>query len=177
MNDFMYRRFRRLGLVPRWVVVPTLRQQKVDQHSYQVTQIARELLKMHNMTRFASAFERNFFELNVICYSLDHDWKEAEEGDTPSPAKIPTEIDTSDQVKVLVKCADILEAILFLEEEAAMGNAHYVRPVLDELRARFHGYWQAFDYGLGRKPITSDLIRMFVDAVLNPIHPAMEGRV
>lgn len=172
MNDYMYRRFRRLGIVPRWTVVPTLRQQFVDQHCYQATQIARELLPMHQQG--SGADNALSFHYDVICYALDHDWDEAEKGDTPSPAKPIAPLETN-QVKVVVKCADILEAICFLAEEQAMGNFQYIGPVVMELKARFHDWWQLFEYQ-GKKPLSSDLIAMFTKAVTNPIHPAMEAR-
>lgn len=157
----------------------------VDQHSYQAAQIARKLMEVYNFHDGYGAggvyddaapslaeFELQF-KLQVIQYALDHDEDEAVTGDTPSPSKPRADSSTLSKVELVVKCADILEAIVFLEEEAAMGNRVYTDRVLMELRARFHEHWQLFPH-IGVRPITSDVIKWFVDATLNPIHPAME---
>lgn len=167
------RKARRLTFVPRWVVVPTIRKQTVDQHSYQVAQIARWLMQFHRN-------QSDRFYLEVVTDSLDHDNDEAVTGDRPTPSKVRKPPMPSNQVLVVVKCADILEAICFLEEEKAMGNGVYTYSVLMERRAAFHEWWQHFDWFDGplrdrHKPLSSDLIKTLVEQFVRPVHPAMEG--
>ena len=172
-QDRAIRQTRRLTFVPRWVVVPTIRKQTVDQHSYQVAQIARWLLQFHYNPS-------TVFRLEVVEYALDHDADEALTGDKPTPSKEPTEAGGS-QIHVIVKCADVLEAICFLEEEAAMGNFAYTNSILMERRAVFHDWWQHFDWLDGAdprntKPLSSDIIRYLVQQFVRPVHPAMEPK-
>lgn len=170
MNDEELRKSRRLTHVPRWCVVPTLRPQKVDQHVYQSTQIARWLLQGHDRGHDP------LFVLEVIECVLDHDNDEARTGDTPTPAKAYNAYpEDSNQLKVVCKCADILEAICFLEEELAMGNVVYTKAVLLERKAVFHDWWQCFNWS-ANKPMSSDVIRKLVGQFVRPIHPAMEAQ-
>lgn len=167
---------RRLSFVPRWVIMPTIRKQSVAEHSYGVTVIARALLSIH------SEGHTDTFKLGVINSAIDHDKLEAQTGDTPSSDK-PYEPPTAntDQTKVVVKCADYLEALMFLHEETLMGNSFGVEHVQNDLRVKLHDYWQLFSYcphtGFieGRKPLTSDLIRVFENVAFSTSmpHPSM----
>ena len=171
MNAKEFRRSRRLSFVPRWSVVPVIRQQMVDQHSYGVTPVVRVLLNRH-----AQGDDR-IFRLDVIELCLDHDNIEAVTGDAPSPSKKPSYVPSSDtpQMVVIIKMADVMEAILYLEEEKMMGNK-WVDGVMLELRSKAHDWWSLFDHKQGaKKPLTSDLIAEFVKSVTAQIHPAMES--
>ena len=173
-NDKFIRKSRRLSYVPRWVVVPTIRKQVVDQHSYQVAQIARWLMYYHRN-------QSSLFRLEVVESALDHDIDEALTGDRPTPSKTDVSPITNMQAKVVIKCADILEAICFMEEESAMGNQVYSAAVIMERKAAFHDWWQNFDWFDGptrtrHKPLSHDIIQYLVHQFVRPIHPAMEPK-
>lgn len=163
---------RRLDYVPRWSVVPTINSQSVSAHSYQVTQIARWLMEHH-----ANGDDTEWC-YDLLCAALDHDINEAAEGDAPTPSKpVAAAPDPDNQLKVAVKCADILEAIWFVEEEMVMGNVHRMKIIREELHGRLHPWWTAFkwDEKWGNKPITSDLIRAVVTMNMGfPHHPGLE---
>lgn len=170
--DLMVRWARRLDYVPRWSIVPTINKQSVSAHTYQATQIARWLLEHHTNGDDAA------YCLDVICYSLDHDLEEAAEGDAPTPSKPLSVPDPEDQMKVIIKCADIIEAICFVQEEIVMGNAVRMRPIKDDLHQRLHPWWLAFNWDerWDKKPLTSDIIRTFVTNIQRaPFHPGLEG--
>lgn len=173
-RDQAIRKSRRLTFVPRWVVVPTIRKQTVDQHSYQVVQIARWLLQFHRN-------QSEQFRLQVIEAALDHDNEEALTGDQPTPSKTDSSGICGVPIKVVVKCADILEAICFMQEEAAMGNGIYTYSIIMERKAAFHDWWQNFDWfdGFDRKngkPLSHDIIQYLTEQFVRPIHPAMEPK-
>lgn len=174
MNDMSkrVRWSRRLDYVPRWSVVPTVNKQVVSAHSFQVAQITRWLLQYHVNGSCPD------FYMQSVCYALDHDVDEAANGDAPTPSKLTSFPDKADQVRVLVKVADILEAMVFLQEEMLMGNEKRIRPIYEELGTRLHLWFHAFEWDAPfRKPLTSDLARMLMDAIYPPpFHPAMEPR-
>lgn len=132
-TDKFMRRMRRLSVVPRWVIVPTLKRQTVDAHSFHTTWI------------FVWVAAKKGFEVTVedLLYVMAHDADEAVTGDVPSPAKRRATgasqthggpdiaADASDARgtpsrgetrHALLKVADTLEAALFLYEEHIMGN-------------------------------------------------------
>lgn len=175
---------RRLDYVPRWSVVPTINKQRVSGHSYQVAQISRWLLPRHAFMRqgaeaIRGIIEQQDFALEVLALALDHDTHEAADGDAPTPSKAARDPYGVRQIEVLVKVADILEAIWFCEEEIIMGNSVRMQPIRTELHARLHPWWLAFQWNeiYGRKPITSDLINMLIRANMSePYHPGMEPK-
>lgn len=160
---------RRLHFVPRWVVVPTIQRQVVGLHAFGVARAAMWLLERH------VKWDDTEFVLRVVSLSLTHDDKEAKTGDNPSPSKDKGEPDTS-EVNVVVKVADVLEAIAFINEEKAMGNQYGMDVILADLHNQLQFWWLLFPYN-GVKPITSDLrVQFLAEAVpvrhRNP-HPAM----
>lgn len=162
---------RRLDAVPRWAVVPTIQKQNVAQHSYQVAQICRWLLDYHVW------HDDTQKRLEVVEYALDHDLDEAATGDYPSNVKARKN-GLDDQVKVVVKVADQLEALSFLYMEQTLGHAtRMLQPIHNDIYARLHDYWILFEPRSGLKPIlTMDLVRMCIEYnyEYGSKHPGME---
>lgn len=144
---------RRLSFVPRWVVVPTIHRQNVAEHTFHVAQLCRWLLCQH-----VSGGDGKFC-LEVITEALDHDINEAAEGDIPSPRKNRAQSEALGQKEVIIKCADLLEALSFLQEEKNMGHEWWVTPIWHDICAKFHDVWVLFEYN-GHRPITSDIIKL-----------------
>lgn len=119
---------RRLSIVPRWSIIPTIRQQNVAEHSFQVAVLTKYLLKFHEDAT------DNHFTREALSYALEHDEEEAVKGDMPGGPVIKRDFKalTSErgQVWAVVKMADMLEAMIFLEEEVALGNEQ-VMPIID----------------------------------------------
>lgn len=117
---------RRLSIVPRWSIIPTIRQQNVAEHSFQVAVLTRYLVSFH-----AESSSRVFFS-ECLIEALGHDMEEAVEGDMPGGPVKKKDFEAltkeKGQVWAVVKMADMLEAYLFLEEERALGNAQ-VKPI------------------------------------------------
>lgn len=173
---------RRLSFVPRWSVMPTIRNQSVAEHSYHVTQIAVWLMTMHVSQSHGSQFPIRL--LDVVNLALNHDNYEAVTGDAPSPSKPgaganPKE---ADQTHVIVKVADILEAIAFIWEEERLGNGFYMESVLNDLIRRLGPWWAEFHFetSVGEdqkpKPNVRGLLAEFYPHIIPPTHPVMEGR-
>jgi hypothetical protein len=115
---------RRLGDVPRWQIVPTLRTQSVQEHSVGVLMIAGRMALRHDI---------NLTRTNIMTL-LTHDDDEAIKGDVPSTAKTPKDPNDCEDVKhALLKFADYLESLAYLKEEMAMGNQR-VRDVYHNVR-------------------------------------------
>lgn len=109
----------RLSQVKRYPICHTGRDQNVAEHSYNVMLIATRLVGEDN-----PALARE-----VVMYALTHDMDEVFTGDIPSsfkrrlraecPAVIPV-LDgapkASPKVRLIVKVADLIEAIYFLDE-------------------------------------------------------------
>ena len=159
---------RRLHFVPRWSVMPTIRKQSVAEHVYGVMAIAHWLLEHHER-----ATDRNF-ALDVYQCVIKHDLEEAVTGDTPSPIKPQDEGCPLTQVGVLVKCADILEALAFLREEKSLGNTN-TGGVSDALRKKFGRVWEKFDHvdGPNNSPDHDRMIHNFFMIVNPGNHPVM----
>lgn len=155
---------RRLSMVPRWTVVPMLKGQNDAEHSYHATQLTRWLLNAHA--------QRNDVEFKLGCleHALDHDLEEAATGDNPSPSKPFKTMEGRSQTKIVVKCADILEALMTMEQEKRMGNAYYTEPVIEDLKLRFENVWFYFDTDLERMS-ASRVIGMCTSACF-PAHDA-----
>lgn len=167
ISDKDMRATRRLEYVPRWNVMPTLRRQSVAEHSYFTTVNCIWLLDHHVLG------DDCVFRAEVLEYSILHDKDEAKTGDTPSPNKPFEPPKKTNQVKVIVKCADLLEALQFVHAEVLMGNTMGMRTNRDWMAARLHEVWDVFEWDQRRpnKPITSDLIRQFELFVFDHQHP------
>lgn len=113
----MLRRLRRLEHVPRWTIVPTIKRQSVAGHSFQVAAI----------TVWLSDALAVPLTLPMLLAALQHDAEEAVTGDIPTPNKTlrginpPKAKRTAEEL--IVKLADSLEALMFVTEEAALGNS------------------------------------------------------
>lgn len=114
---------RRLSVVQRWGVLPTLRRQNVAEHSYHVAVTAKWLLTKANIKVSAT------FMNEVLLYALEHDIWEAASGDNPSPSKGPKDYSKLGPVELVVKLADLIESFWFLCEEEAMGNRAAIKTV------------------------------------------------
>lgn len=172
MNDKRLRWSRRLSVVPRWSVLPTVKSQNVAEHSFQVAQTVRWLLGFH-----IDGCKDPGFQMACINAALDHDLEEAAEGDAPSPQRPKANPEQAGQKTVVIKCADILEALAFIQDERLMGNQHGVDEVDAYMRAELHGWWQVFGYN-GVKPITSDLVKSYLSVLVprqGTMHPVFEG--
>lgn len=165
----MLRWSRRLSFVPRWVIVPTVHKQNVAEHTFHTVQLCRWLLARH-----ASGGDGKFV-LEVLEDALDHDEREAAEGDIPSPRK--TRLEPLNQKEVILKCADLLEALAFLQEERNFGSLHWVGPIWQDVYSKFHDVWLLFDYMDDKKPITSDIVKYMlweVNGTNAGHHPGLE---
>jgi len=140
----------RLSVVKRWSVVGTIRAQSVAEHSFNVALIAERIARR----RWPDEREA------VLMYALYHDHDESVTGDFPSYMKphvqseaIVDSIEAYDDeelscgdvspphplVKFIVKCADYIEACVFLRMEISMGNKTVAKH-LRVLESRFRQY-------------------------------------
>lgn len=141
----------KLTTVPRWGIVRTVNKQSVADHCFLVALMA---------PRIAIAYfnwnpERDCQSLYELTrYALLHDQHEAYTGDIPSPMKNVTGFDkvsieeayapwinetptiTNVAIKTIVKLADYLESIRFLDTEVDMGNASVIL-LRDHIVAKF----------------------------------------
>ena len=167
---------RRLHFVPRWTIVPTLRRQNVAEHTFGVARIVLWLLKLHE-----SGHEPEF-RLSALEHALEHDDEEAITGDRPSSSKTRKTVSGEDQIEVIVKVADCLEALVFLHEEKAMGNNYGIDALMMDVRLSLHDWWGFFEHRRDVKMrITSDLIRDLMSEAVpvdgcNISHPGMDPR-
>tara|TARA_Y100000310_G_scaffold324866_1_gene387323 strand:+ start:12359 stop:12742 length:384 start_codon:yes stop_codon:yes gene_type:complete len=120
--------------------------------------------------------DHDMFRLNVIKSCLDHDDDEAIYGDLPSTSKKRASPLEASPVKIVVKCADYLEAILFIHEEQAMGNQFGMEEVRMWLFAAFAEWWDLFPVAGPNKPPASDVIRSFTQETVpsKHVHPSMD---
>jgi HD containing hydrolase-like enzyme len=113
---------RRLSTVPRWTIVPTIQRQNVAEHTFHVARTALWLVGEHARAQ-GNAEDRLSFEMDVLRWALQHDEDEAATGDRPTPSKNgKPHYASMPQHAIVVKVADILEALAFLMEEKLMGN-------------------------------------------------------
>lgn len=141
------RQLMRTGHVKRWHIVRVGREQTIAEHMYRVWLICREIGK-----RLGLSDERRSV---LEALALRHDMAEVVMGDIPTPTKHLIESKTwclDDKERDLVpdwdvmrqdtlendpmlldilKMADIMEAILFLREEAIGEHARSVRELLE----------------------------------------------
>lgn len=107
------RNMRRLAEVPRWQIAPTIQVQTVQSHCVFVAYIYMYLLEEFGLKPTNDDFRR----------AIEHDEDEAIHGDTPSTSKQARDPKAVHNIRhVLLKVADYVEAVVFLEEERALGN-------------------------------------------------------
>ena len=162
------RNLRRLATVPRWVVVPTIKQQSVAEHTFHVVWICRWLHTKLNSAHLDLA--------TLLLITIDHDSEEATTGDTPSPSK-PLDIhEVYGKEKCVLKIADILEAMLFVREEVELGNRS-MGPILINL-TESGGVWvdRARQVGLLKTPSIEALFDHLWSKVRPDLHPALTDK-
>jgi len=162
---------RRLSCVPRWATVPVVHRQSVAEHTFHVIVLCRWLLPLH-----ALGADGNF-ELAVLRAAIDHDADEAQSGDIPSTYKTRDPNEQYDQIVAVVKCADKLEALLYVMEERKMGNNLGVEELYQDVLSRFFKAWSSFQvhpsYGkIAPSQIVESASRIVYDR--NAPHPSME---
>jgi 5'-deoxynucleotidase len=137
--------------VRRWHIVQVAREQTLAEHSFAVAVIAGSLAAAMRWT----GLMQNNLQLKLLQWSLSHDIIEVRTGDTPTPFKRVLEqaggkgvfekaedlVDSDyagayrqirgTDIEVIVKLADQIEAIYFLQDNGI--GAHAIR-VLDGLR-------------------------------------------
>ena len=145
MSELKLKDILRAQNVKRWVIVNTSRNQSLAEHSFNVIAITREICKRLNIA-----------DANAIKYAFDHDLDEILTGDIPTPAKKRLGIETGDgydgksltgcndlEISV-VKVADVLEAILFIEEN---GVGQHASEVMGYLRKKLESVLKGIDWG------------------------------
>lgn len=131
------RKLRALSHVWRWNYHPRVRQESVAEHSYWTTVYAARLCHMMDLPLIDTRM--------VLQYALLHDAEEAITGDLPGPVKrgrvwkelisdVQDELDFHplmevypEQIKRVVKAADLISALVFADEEVKMGNTYFLR--------------------------------------------------
>lgn len=123
----------RLSWVPRWTIVRTIQKQSVDGHSFRVALSATRIATKYGY--FGSDDYKGLYEVQRL--ALLHDRYEAFSGDIASPSKSwfntggfeehyrsrSTRVGwSSPDVLIVVKVADIYEALVFLYTDKGMGN-------------------------------------------------------
>ena len=130
----------RASHVSRWNIVNVSRHQSVAEHTFNVCMIARRLCK-----------ELSLDDVLIIKAALEHDLDEVIFGDLPSPIKaelmskgvninalVANEMrHLTQQQKIVIKVADLLDAVLFLQDHA-MGT--HAAGVLSEVEGRLERY-------------------------------------
>ena len=138
--------------VKRWGIVRTLREQNIAEHSFMVAMISEELCKRMGWPFDEGGSIHGMRGSEVLRWALWHDMAEVFTGDIPTPTKIrlkfhrgdvlqsieddlaPMVAEIRDNTNALwievVKVADYLEAISFLEREAGNQEAVDVKELL-----------------------------------------------
>lgn len=125
MIDLFNPEFRDLQYVRRWGIVRTTRDQSVAEHSYYVTLYARQIA--------AKFFPKWSYGEGLLMAALLHDMSEIHTGDLPAGVKRDknlivngvsdySEMWMNPHSKKIIKVADCLEAMIFIQEEKVMGN-------------------------------------------------------
>ena len=107
---------RRLGDVPRCVILKTIKDRNVAEHSFHVTWIYIWLCDYYGRSP----------SVNDLLSTLCHDEDEAITGDIPHTAKEHKEVSAPHDM--LLRAADMIEFILTCDEENRMGNGYMLDP-------------------------------------------------
>lgn len=184
MNAYVYgdkalRWSRRLSFVPRWVIVPTIRHQSVAEHSFHVARTVLWLLGRMSPERREALYGP------CLLHALSHDDTEAATGDIPSPSKTrPMEKgDTCDDILLMNdillvnKVADWLEALAFIQEEETLGNRFNLDHIKEHINDKLRSRWLEFSGLLDESFVCvswSDLVRDYLGQIVST-HPGMES--
>lgn len=152
---------RTLGVIRRWSIVWTLTEDTVSNHSFFVSLYANQIAKM-------IGWQGDYGQL--LFTAIAHDAEESTSGDLVAPAKkemldtqraqsylraqmlkrMPTIVEQQDAaaaspdfiaIKRIVKCADRLDALLFLTVEKRMGNG-VIAPLIPQVYDGLRASWQ-----------------------------------
>lgn len=173
-NEMGLRDVYRAGDVYRWQIVKTSRQQSIAEHSFFVAMIAMEIFEA--VFSGSSEFNQENREL-VREWALLHDMPEVLTGDISTPLKdlISKEtngnnpfalvekmtyrryklsldrINEKPHLKAIVKLADYLEAMQFLEENACHAHGHMIRFSIGKKFGQYvlslKSKWKEYDWG------------------------------
>ncbi len=97
----------RCSIIKRWGIIKTSREQSVAEHSFNVAIITGKLCDMLEIDGNAKN--------GVIAEAILHDTDEVYTGDIPTPAKLGT----SCGCNYIVKLADCMEAMIFIDRNCA----------------------------------------------------------
>ena len=156
----------RAGSVKRFHIVNTTRIQSLADHQYGVAVLAGELSKRLGLNVAAQA--------RVVASAIVHDAGEARSGDIPTPAKkklrrafgekfdeLLAEYDVlmtmHDQDKLIIKCADYLESMIFLQEHTVGRHAETV--LEDIIKNAFEFFDNCDAVGTAAYTIWYDILR------------------
>lgn len=116
----------RLGIVPRWVILPMIQKQCVATHCFLVERIARHIaVEIFGITEKLHLDE-------ISQWALHHDDEEALIGDIPTPGKRHVSIDRRILPQApsyphhlhIVKIADLMETFFFIVRDIKLGNGY-----------------------------------------------------
>lgn len=149
--------WRDMAYVPRWAILRRNRHQFLAEHSYFTAVYADQV------ARFIG-WKGDYAKL--LRYALYHDLEETVTGDIPGPAKRAAwdaekakdhvhpvlrakfGVDVADALRekdpeicAIVSFADSVEEVAYLLEESLSGNSRWIKPVLDEAKARMIDKW------------------------------------
>lgn len=146
----------RLSVVQRWSVLSTLRRQSVAEHCFNVVLIASRVAEYwFGVDPLSETMAR------IYRRASRHDWLEAVMGDPPTYTKpyideagimavldddmiagMDIGGDDPEIVRVIVKIADYIEALIFLRMEVSHGNTTVYRHI-GKMESRFKKYLEA----------------------------------
>ena len=164
---------RRLRFVPRWGVVPTIKQQNVAEHCFGVVWV---LIWLHDQLQLAPS-------LLDIRYAVSHDALEAVTGDHPSPSKPEVNYINMPVQKKLVKIADLVEMEMTLNEETKLGNVALADVTIDikmrlnkcvRATAQDEAFVSRFGSVYNAEEALFTALQVLFDSVAVTRHPCME---
>jgi 5'-deoxynucleotidase YfbR-like HD superfamily hydrolase len=115
MTENEFRKPRFVAIIPRWSVVPVTRRQSNGEHIFLVARYA---------VLIAGLLGSKVNRFSLLDYALRHDDEEAVTGDLPSGSPLAAHKGEPerDEIYLIVKAADRLEAYQYGIEEVMLGN-------------------------------------------------------
>lgn len=170
----------RLSVVPRWTIVRTIQKQSVAEHSFRVSLIAEKIaVHWYGVTDHIILYR-------IQRFSKRHDLLESITSDVPSIVNdlmghdevsvrysdIPDlflEFNPNPIEKLIVKQADCLEAMIFLNTEVALGNNSVTNVYNDVQEGLQATYEAARAFGAYLDIIRADVRETMLE--LSTVHP------